>query len=197
MLQIPIFPLRTVLFPQGLLPLKIFEQRYLEMTKACIRDATPFGVCLIQYGSEVGEPAVPFQVGCTAKIEQWDMPHLGMFHLVCRGETVFRIVERYTAGNGLITALVQERPAPTRQALRAEHQQLGALLEQIIDKLGSERFPAPLALDDAEWVGLRLAEALPLEPTIKQGLLEADDAHARLDQLVALLRDRSIVIEGA
>ena len=64
-----------------------------------------------------------------------------------------------------------------------------------MDQLGSERFPSPVALDDAEWVGLRLAEALPLEPTIKQALLEADDPHARLDQLAGLLQDKSIVIE--
>ena len=77
--EIPIFPLSTVLFPGGLLPLRIFEQRYLEMTKTCIRDLTPFGVCLIREGQEVGAPAVPHGVGCTARILQWDMPHLGLF----------------------------------------------------------------------------------------------------------------------
>ena len=66
--RVPIFPLGTVLFPEGLLPLKIFEQRYIEMTKACLRDERPFGVCLIRAGREVGEPAVPETIGCLAKI---------------------------------------------------------------------------------------------------------------------------------
>ena len=144
-LEIPIFPLRTVLFPGGLLPLKIFEQRYLDMTKVCIRDNTPFGVCLIREGTEVGAPAVPYTVGCTARIAEWDMPHLGLFHLLCRGESVFRIVEHWTR---------QERAAaraggcatPPPQPLAPGHQPLADLLERIIDKVGSDRFPAPVQL---------------------------------------------------
>src|SRR5712664_744712 len=78
---IPIFPLNTVLYPGGMLPLKIFEQRYLEMTRDCLRDATPFGVCRIREGLEVGTPALAEAVGCTAVIVEWEMPHLGVFHL--------------------------------------------------------------------------------------------------------------------
>ncbi|HTS52418.1 MAG TPA: LON peptidase substrate-binding domain-containing protein, partial [Burkholderiales bacterium] len=86
-LEIPIFPLGTVLYPGGLLPLRIFEQRYLDMTKSCIRDNAPFGVCLIREGTEVGAAAAPYAVGCTARIAQWDIPHLGLFHLVAHGES--------------------------------------------------------------------------------------------------------------
>src|SRR3970040_2837022 len=82
--QIHIFPLNTVLYPEGVLPLKVFEQRYIEMTKACLRDERPFGVCLIREGREVGTAAVPEPVGCLATIESWDMPQLGLFHLVAR-----------------------------------------------------------------------------------------------------------------
>jgi len=192
--EIPIFPLRTVLFPDGLLPLKIFEQRYLDMTKACIRDNSPFGVCLIREGGEVGEPALPFQVGCTARIAEWDMPHLGMFHLLCRGERVFRIVEHWTGKNGLVSALVQEREPALRDALPADFQELGALLGRIIDQVGAESFPAPVLLDDAQWVGCRLSESLPLDPEVKQRLLEAGSAHQRLEQLKALLKDKSVTI---
>jgi Lon protease-like protein len=194
--EIPIFPLRTVLFPDGLLPLKIFEQRYLDMTKACIRDDSPFGVCLIREGGEVGEPALPFQVGCTARIAEWDMPHLGMFHLLCRGERVFRIVEHWTGKNGLVSALVQEREPALRDALPADFQELGALLGRIIDQVGAESFPAPVLLDDAQWVGCRLSEALPLDPEVKQRLLEAGSAQQRLEQLKALLKDKSVTIGG-
>ncbi len=89
--------------PAGLLPLKIFEQRYLDMTKVCIRDDAPFGVCLIRDGAEVGAPAVPHPVGCTARIAEWDMPHLGLFQLVCKGEQVFRILEHWTLRAGCCT----------------------------------------------------------------------------------------------
>src|SRR5918995_6119962 len=91
--EIHIFPLNTVLFPGGLLPLKIFEQRYIEMTKACLRDNRPFGVCLIREGREVGDPAVPETIGCLATIEKWDMPQLGLFQLVARGSERFRLLD--------------------------------------------------------------------------------------------------------
>src|SRR5687767_8139732 len=109
-LQVPIFPLGTVLFPGGLLPLKIFEQRYLEMTKACLKDNTPFGVCLIREGLEVGTAAVPETVGCLATIEQWDMPHPGLFHLAARGGERFRIRDMEVAANHLISATVDTLP---------------------------------------------------------------------------------------
>ena len=191
-IEIPIFPLSTVLFPGGLLPLRIFEQRYLDMTKACIRDASPFGVCLLREGVEVGAPAVPFPVGCTALIEDWEMPHLGLFHLVCRGTSVLRIAERWTTRSGLIRATVDIAQGPAPLLLPAAHQPLADLLRKIIDKSGAERFPSPLRLDDADWVAFRLGEVLPLEPELRQRLLEAPDALARLEQLRALLDDRSV-----
>ena len=83
--EIPIFPLGTVLFPGGLLPLRLFEQRYLEMAKTCLRDAAPFGVCLIREGAEVGAPATPEPVGCLARIAHWDMQQLGLLQIVAQG----------------------------------------------------------------------------------------------------------------
>jgi len=90
-MEMPIFPLGTVLFPGGVLPLKIFEQRYLDMTKACLRDGTSFGICLIREGREVGAPAVPSSVGCIARIREWDMPQLGIFLLITEGTERFRL----------------------------------------------------------------------------------------------------------
>ena len=106
-LQIPIFPLGLVLFPGAMLPLKIFEQRYQEMTKACLRDDTVFGVCCIRQGQEVGAPAEHAQVGCSARISEWDMPHPNLFHLFCRGERVFRVVDVRVEPNGLIIGQVE------------------------------------------------------------------------------------------
>jgi len=193
-LEIPIFPLRTVLFPDGLLPLKIFEQRYLDMTKVCIRDASPFGVCLLREGAEVGAPAVPLPVGCTALIQDWEMPHLGLFHLVCRGGSVFRIAEHWSTRSGLIYGSVELSDAPPPQLLPAAHQQLANLLQKIIDKVGLDHFPAPIRLQDSDWVACRLAEVLPLEPEFKQQMLESRDPQARLEQLKAFLKSRSVAV---
>jgi hypothetical protein len=180
-----IFPLNTVLFPEGVLPLKVFEQRYIEMTKACLRDDRPFGVCLIREGREVGLAAVPEPVGCFAAIESWDMPQLGMFHLIARGGGRFRIREMRVAPNHLISAAVE--PIPEDGAASGVDRLCREVLQAIIEKAGAGRFPAPARLDDAAWVGYRLAEVLPLEARAKQELLELTDAAARLERLRVLL----------
>ncbi len=185
--SIPIFPLNTVLYPGGLLPLKIFEQRYLDMTKACVRDATPFGVCRIREGREVGLPAVPDQLGCTALIEQWDMPHLGVFHLQTRGQHPFRILQQTTQADGLIRAEI-ELLEETAGAIRRESFALcRRALEQIIEKIGAEYFSPPLAYDDPRWTSYRLAEVLPLDMEERQGLLELRNDGERLQRLCACL----------
>lgn len=192
--EIPIFPLGTVLFPDGMLPLRIFEQRYLEMTKVCIRDNAPFGVCLIREGAEVGAPAVPHTVGCTARILRWDMPHLGLFHLVTEGSSIFRILEQWVSRTGLLCAQVElDDPAPAL-ALPDAFRPLAQLLETIIGKVGAERFPAPARLDDAAWVAYRLAESLPLEAGLRQQLLEARDPLMALNEVRAFLQSKAVTV---
>ncbi len=168
-----LFPLGTVLFPGGLLPLKIFEQRYLEMTKACLRDNLSFGVCLIREGREVGTAAVPESVGCLATIEQWEMPHTGMFHLLARGGDRFRILDTRVAANGLLSGDVELLPPMEPCAPDAD---CVALLQRVIEQVGAENFPQPLKLDDGAWVAHRLAEMLPLAMADKQSLLESGRA---------------------
>ena len=193
--MIHIFPLHTVLYPEGKLALKVFEQRYVEMTKACLRDNRSFGVCLIREGREVGAAAVPEPVGCLATIETWDMPHPGLFHLTARGGERFRIREMRVAPNHLVSATVDPIPAdgaaPGVDALCRE------VLQAVIDKIGAGHFPAPVRLDDAAWVGYRLAEVLPLDARAKQSLLEMTDAAARLDWLHALLAQQGLGIPGS
>jgi len=189
-LRVPIFPLSTVLFPGGLLPLKIFEQRYVEMTKACLKDSTPFGVCLIREGLEVGTAAVPETVGCLATIEEWDMPHPGLFHLVARGSERFRIRDMEVAANNLISATVD--PIPMGECGKAVDPLCRQVLKAIIEQVGADRFPAPLRFDDAPWVGYRLAEVLPLDMRLKQELLEVTDASARLARLRGLLEQHGL-----
>lgn len=186
--SIPIFPLNTVLYPGGMLPLKIFEQRYLEMTRDCLRDATPFGVCRIREGVEVGKPALPEAVGCTAMIAEWEMPHLGVFHLKARGQQRFRIQNQVTQPGGLIRAeieLLEELPGSANEDSRVLCRRV---LEQIVSRLGTEYFFPPLAYDDPRWVSYRLAEVLPLALDEKQALLETRDDHERLTRLHGLLK---------
>jgi len=188
--RVTIFPLNTVLFPGGLLQLKIFEQRYLEMTKTCLSENRPFGVCLIKEGREVGTPAVPQGVGCLARIMQWDMPQLGVFHLLAEGTERFRIAHSQVEKNGLISAeielLPREQTVPPGDALCAQ------VLKAIIDKVGAAHFPAPHRFDDAVWIGYRLSEVLPIASELKQQLLELTDPQERLARLATILSQQGM-----
>ena len=107
-MTLPLFPLATVLFPGGLLPLRVFEQRYIELAKRSIRDDSPFGVCLIGEGAEVmgpGRPPPKFEaIGTLARITDFDMPESGILHLRTRGETRFRVLAHRVEPNGLVVA---------------------------------------------------------------------------------------------
>ncbi|MDM4769224.1 LON peptidase substrate-binding domain-containing protein [Solimonas sp. SE-A11] len=187
-LEIPIFPLGTVLFPGGRLPLRIFEQRYVDMTKACIRDDSVFGVCLIRAGYEVGKPAVPCELGCTARIAEWNVPGPGLFTLDTRGETRFRILNRWVERDGLMRARVELIEPAAPQALPERFRLLGQLLGSLMEEMGPEHFPDPRP-EDAGWVGSRLAELLPVTPERKQGLLELDDPLALLAAIERELKE--------
>ena len=184
--DVPLFPLNTVLFPGGRLPLKIFEQRYMDMAKVCLKDGSPFGVCLIREGGEVGDPAVPADVGTLARITTWDMPQLGVLHVIALGAQRFRIKERRVAANGLGRASIETLPDDEDGAIPANCAACVALLEKVIDQQPS-LFEPPLRKESSSWVGSRLAELLPLPLSAKQELLELADARARLEQLNALL----------
>jgi len=184
-IELPLFPLNTVLFPEGLLPLKIFEQRYVEMTKRCVRDGSRFGVCLIREGREVGEPAVPSIVGCTARIGEWEVPHPNLFHLITHGEERFRVIRTQVVALGLIMCEAQLLETPDAEG--APDALCRGVLESAITQVGQDRFPGPIKLDDANWVSYRLAELLPLSNEARQRLLEIDTANQRLDMLREML----------
>jgi Lon protease-like protein len=180
-----------VLFPGGRLPLRIFEQRYMEMAKACLRDGAPFGVCLIREGAEVlvvgaGAPAVPAPVGCLARIAEWDMPQLGLLQVVARGETRFRILEQHVQPDGLARACIEILPADEDSEIPSDCARCVRLLERLIEQQAA-LFEPPHRLASCSWVGLRLAELLPLPLEAKQEYLEMTDARARLERLNSLL----------
>jgi hypothetical protein len=175
-----------VLFPGGRLPLRIFEQRYMEMAKRCLKDGTPFGVCLIREGKEVGEAAIPAEVGCLVRIADWDMPQLGVLQIVALGEGRFRILARGTQADGLARGRVEPIAADADGPVPAGNARCARLLERVISDQ-PDAVAAPHRLDSASWVGMRLAELLPLPMESKQELLEMTDALARLDRLNGLL----------
>jgi Lon protease-like protein len=195
--SLPLFPLRTVLFPGGHLPLKIFEQRYIDMAKACLAENRPFGVCLITQGDEVAVPqgAAPSiaMVGTLARITDWDMPQLGILHVATIGSARFRIRDHATAAKGLVVGNVTAIPDEPALPLPEAFEPLARLLELIATRVGPQNFPAERNYEDASWVGYRLAELLPLPLTIKQSMLEINDAGVRLKVLQQFLAQQGVI----
>jgi Lon protease-like protein len=194
--DLPIFPLNTVLFPGGLLPLRVFETRYMDMTGDCMKRGTPFGVCLIREGREVGSPAVPEDVGCLAHITDWDMKELGVLQIATLGGQRMRLLERRVAPSGLIRAsaepIAPEAESPLPEAFAA----CAALLRMIVADRSDTVFAEPHRFDDAAWVGYRLSEILPVPLAAKQKLLELNDTHSRLEILMRYLEQRGLASRG-
>ncbi|MCK6390601.1 MAG: LON peptidase substrate-binding domain-containing protein [Azonexus sp.] len=189
---IPLFPLNTVLFPDGIQPLKVFEQRYLDMTARCMQAEQPFGICLIDQGSEVGSAARPHQIGTLAQIGQWDMEQLGILTMTVSGGRRFRIGETRVLDNQLLEAsvtLLDDTPVP----LPPSGQRLLPLLRRVIGDMGAQRMPEPHRYDDAAWVGYRLTEILPVQALAKQKLLELEDPLIRLEILEKFLDQRKLL----
>jgi Lon protease-like protein len=192
---LPLFPLKTVLFPGGVLPLKVFEQRYVTMAKACLRDEQPFGVCLLTQGQEVaGGGTVAFApIGTRARIASWDMPQLGILHLRTEGLVRFQVQSHATAEDGLVIGQVTDLAPEPEVALPDAFKPLATLLELLINRVGKENFPTDLEFDDGSWVGYRLAEILPLPLPIKQSMLEINDAEVRLTVLAKFLKQQNLI----
>ena len=196
---LPLFPLKTVLFPGGVLPLKVFEQRYITMTKACLKDDRPFGVCLLTRGDEVPTPermatGVEFApIGTLARITSWDMPQLGILHLRTEGATRFQVQTHSIADDGLVVGQVTALAPEPAIELPTTFSRLAAFLELLINRVGKENFPSQLALSDASWVGYRLAEVLPLPLPIKQSMLEINDCEVRLKVLSQFLEQQGLI----
>lgn len=191
--RVPIFPLKTVLFPGAALPLRIFEVRYMDMARDCLKGSSPFGVCLIQEGEEVGTPAVPERIGTLARIADCDAEELGVLKVRAEGAERFRIVSSDVQKDGLIVAevepLAEEGEAPDAPGL----DECAAFLGKAIAGIGVERFVQPLRFEDATWVGFRLAEILPLRNDVKQKLLEVTEATLRIALLHKFLKQQRLI----
>jgi uncharacterized protein len=190
--RLPIFPLGTVLFPGGALPLRVFEARYVDMTRECMKNGSPFGVCLIKEGTEVGAPAVPHTTGCLAEIRDWDMQQLGVLSIQTRGTMRFRILETSAAPDGLIRARAEPIETDAPASIRAEFSQLRAILRDIIPKVPAELIPEPHLFEDAIWLSNRLSEFMPVPALAKQKLMELEDADMRLEIIYRFLGQQGL-----
>lgn len=178
-MKVPLFPLRTVLYPGGPLPLRIFEPRYLDMISACLKNERAFGVLLIKSGNETG-PATTFEVGTLAGITDWYQGSDGLLGITALGKERFRLISSAKMPDGLNVGEIEILPEREPQPLPEEFKPLAQILAGVLDDLGRLYESLDRRYDDAGWVGYRFAEILPISPEDKQSCLETDDPLRRL-----------------
>ncbi|MBX2826377.1 MAG: LON peptidase substrate-binding domain-containing protein [Gammaproteobacteria bacterium] len=183
--SLPLFPLSTLVLPEGLLPLRLFERRYLDMISACLKSESGFGVCLIREGQEAGTPAVPYSMGTEVTIVDFDQGKDGLLHIVAQGRQEFVLHDFKVNPAGLLIGEVELLPRETTP-VEGDFSGLAVNLEKILDYLGGQVDYPVKRLDDAEWVTCRLLELLPLEPRRKFDILQLRTLQARLDALLGL-----------
>jgi Lon protease-like protein len=184
---IALFPLHTVLFPGGPLPLRIFETRYTDMVRRCMREQQPFGVVLIEEGDEAGAVATTATVGCTARIADFHTLRDGFLGISCVGETKFRVQRVWRATDGLNMAEVAWLPAEPAVSLPPDYARLADAVRRMLEDLAEHYELIEKKYGDAAWVGARLAELLPIELADKQALLEMEEPLQRLDALLPVI----------
>jgi Lon protease-like protein len=187
---IPLFPLNTVLFPDGPLPLRIFETRYVDMVRYCMREHCAFGVVLIRGGSEVGVGSAgeTSAMGTTARIVDFNALPDGLLGITCQGERKFTVAKQWQQEDGLHVADVEFAAPEAPADLPLEYHHLGELLRKVLPELGELYANVPQYFSNASWVSCRLAEILPIALSEKQYCLELDDPIARLARLNPLIR---------
>ncbi|MFP7723154.1 LON peptidase substrate-binding domain-containing protein [Lysobacter sp. A3-1-A15] len=183
-----LFPLHTVLVPGASLGLRIFEPRYLDLVRDCSREGRGFGICLIIDGEESGAATSAAAYGTEAVIEDFGRGDDGLLTLRVRGTRRFHARRVRVRDNGLQVADVDWCGEDPIEPVRPEHALLATLLREVLDKVGGEHAKATAdRFDDASWVGWRLVELLPVADEQRQALLQLDDPHERLQQVLSLL----------
>jgi Lon protease-like protein len=200
LLPIPLFPLQAVLFPGGLLSLKVFEARYLDLVSASLREGRPFGVVALRQGSEVRKPGVPVEledIGTTAELIEVDSAQPGILQVRCRGLHRFKVSTREQQPDGLWLAQVRmledddERTAPGEAYLETVRGLANAIAT--LKQQGAEPFLKPFKFDNAGWVANRWCEILPISVAAKQKLMELPDPQVRLQLVNEFLRNKGVV----
>ena len=176
--------------------LKIFEQRYMDMAKNCLKLAKPFGIALIREGQEVGSTAAPHPVGSLARIDDWEMPNLGVLQVKVVGGARFRIISSTVAASGLIIGTVIAIDADLPGSLSAANPELddcAQFLKKILAQINLMSGVAESQFTDPSWVSFRITELLPFGGAVKQKMLEITDAKMRLDILHRFLSEQQLI----
>ncbi len=189
-MQVPLFPLNTVLFPGGPLPLRIFEARYLDMISQCMKNDEPFGVLLIREGQEAGM-ATTHTVGTLARITDWYQGSDGLLGITAIGEQRFRLISSTRQDNGLNIGEIEILDKEPVTPMPPEYQEMAGILAGVLDDLGRLYESLDRQFDDAGWVTSRFVEILPIDLEEKQRCLEQSDPVERLKIVRALLRESS------
>ena len=196
--KIPLFPLGTVLFPDGVIALKIFEARYLDMIKQCLREKTEFGVVSIIKNSEVDDQNLPptfSNIGTLALIEDFDPVQPALYMTKSFGTQRFKLLSSTQQDNGLWVGEIELLDKDPLIPVPQEHQGVTKLLDEIIsviqseDLLGDAPFKKPFKTDDCGWVSNRLAELLPISLAQKNHLLAQTNPRIRLDLITEIIED--------
>ncbi|MFK7995345.1 MAG: LON peptidase substrate-binding domain-containing protein [Granulosicoccus sp.] len=185
-MQLPLFPLSSAVLPGGLMPLRLFERRYIDMVKDCFRNSTGFGICLIKNGREAGVPSEPYPMGTSVSIVDFDQGADGLLQITARGEEEFKILTYSTSDTGLLIGQVEMLPANAATPMMADYELLAKKLELILSYLETDIRFEEQHLDDADWVCHRLLEVLPLAPDAKYELLQMCSNSDRLQALSGL-----------
>ncbi len=197
--SLPLFPLQAVLFPGGLLNLKVFETRYLDLISASLRENSPFGVVALRQGSEVrksGEPVITEDTGTLAEVLDVDSTQPGILQVRCRGTHRFESSSRTQQPDGLWVSSVSLLPDDEVQlpaegvvdTVRGLANAIATLKQQ-----GAEPFLKPFHFDNAGWVANRWCEILPISIAAKQKLMELPDPQVRLQLVDEFLRTKGVV----
>lgn len=186
--DIPLFPLHTVLFPGGNLPLRIFEQRYIDMVRECSARESCFGVCLINNSEDEHQAATHLRIGTTAEICDFSTLPDGLLGITARGRQKFIIQKTRMRDNGLLMAEVDIMADTALVDVPDQYSVLSMIAGRFMEQL-QQNYPSfqPQLLQDANWIGYRLAELLPLENNEKQVLLQISDPLERLQVLLDVL----------
>ncbi len=184
--EIPLFPLRTVLFPGGPLPLRIFETRYLDMIGRCLKEEIGFGVLALKNGDETGSAEV-HQIGTLARIIDWYQFDDGLLGITALGETRFLLRGIRQQEDGLNLGQVDFLEAEPEVALPERFQPMLQLLQNVLSELEAQYRFVEKRYEDAGWIGCRLAEVLPMSIEQKQMCLEISDPLKRLEILVPVV----------
>ena len=194
--KIPLFPLGTVLFPDGVIALKIFEARYLDMIKKCLREKTEFGVISILKEQEDEDASLTFsQIGTLAQIEDFDPVQPALYMTKSFGTQRFKLLNSSQESNGLWLGEIELLDNDPAIPIAQEHQGVVKLLNEIIsviqseDLLGDAPFKKPFRVDDCGWVSNRLAELLPISLAQKNHLLSQTNPRIRLDLITEIIED--------